>query len=588
MFLYIIESIPHRSIAANRLEKLKVISSRVDMNLPYAYTPQIWPSLLTLLFLLAMFIYGSRRRSVPGVLPFLAGCLFSAAWAAGSVMEYAAIDPGTKIFWIKFQATCQLPAVTTATCFVLEYAWPGRWLTRRNLILLSIAPILVLGLILTNTLHHFIWLDFRLDGTAVTQILGLGSWLTILYSFILVILSFTVFTWLFLHSPQHRWPVAMMVIGHLGLRSIYVLERAGLIHSVLPLDVIGLGFMALMYALALFAFRIFDPIPLARQTTVEQLRDGMLVLDTQGRLVSLNPAAERILAAPLQDIRGKLVEEILPNLPEPNLSLAQPMDITFGSGLETRCYELEFSRLDDFRGLSVGRLLLLHDVTEQRRSQAQLLEQQRAMVMLHEREQLARELHDNLSQTLGFTGIQLEAAYKMILDGQMVTGMAQLNRLVSVLREAHTDLRENILNLHTGPVPQQPFFPALRRYLEGFTDNYGIQTMLDVDERLGEQPFPQDSRMQVFRILQEALSNARKHARARCVQVSFTREDHLIRMTIQDDGAGFDSTQAAGDGHFGLKFMRERAETLGGRLEVESAAGEGTRVVVEIPGRFIL
>ncbi len=90
--------------------------------------------------------------------------------------------------------------------------------------------------------------------------------------------------------------------------------------------------------------------------------------------------------------------------------------------------------------------------------------------------------------------------------------------------------------------------------------------------------------MQAFRILQEALSNARKHARARCVQVSFTKHNRSVQMTIQDDGAGFDPALAASEGHFGLKFMRERAEALGGRLEVESAPGKGTKVVVEIPG----
>ena len=120
--------------------------------------------------------------------------------------------------------------------------------------------------------------------------------MAISYSFGLVILKLIVFTWLFLHSPQHRWPVAIMVTGHIGVRALYVLEKANSIHSILPLDVLGLAFIVLMYAIALFGFRIFDPIALARQTAIAQLRDGMLVLDPQGRVVSLNPAAERILS----------------------------------------------------------------------------------------------------------------------------------------------------------------------------------------------------------------------------------------------------------------------------------------------------
>jgi hypothetical protein len=110
----------------------------------YAYTPQVWLSLLTVVLLVALAIFGWRRRNVPGAVPFTVGCLFAALWAAGSFMEYAVADVATKILWVKFQAVWQLPATTAITCFILEYAWPGRWLTRRNLALLSVVPLLFL------------------------------------------------------------------------------------------------------------------------------------------------------------------------------------------------------------------------------------------------------------------------------------------------------------------------------------------------------------------------------------------------------------------------------------------------------------
>jgi PAS domain S-box-containing protein len=554
------------------------------MHLPYAYTPQIWPSIFTALVLIVLSLFAWRRRSVPGAAPFTIALLFAAVWSAGSVMELSALDLAGKIFWVKFQAAWQLPTVSAITCFILEYTWPGRWLTKRALALLSISVLLGMALIFTDSLHHWIWRGFSFDGTINPQI-NTGGWLLTAYGYGFTIVNLIALTWLALHSPQHRWPAALIVISQLAIRALYLLEKTLVIQSVLPLDILGIGFGCLIYALALFSFRLFDPVAMARQTLMEQLSDGMLVVDRQGRVASLNPAAERVFALPARQAPGRPVKELLPAYPEGLQPVPGGSEIEFSleTGGEMGYYRLVISRLNDWRGQEAGRLLLLHDVSDQKRAQAQLLEQQRALAMLHEREQLARELHDNLSQTLGFTGIQLEAAYKTILDGQVSTGLAQLNRLVSIVREAYTDLRENILNLHTAPVSQQPFFSALRRYLEGFTDNYAIQTRLDVDERLGEQPFPQDVRMQVFRILQEALSNARKHARARCVQVSFTQEDRSVCMTIQDDGAGFDPTLAAAEGHFGLKFMRERAAELGGRLEVESAVGEGTRVMVVVP-----
>src|SRR5512136_2049796 len=152
------------------------------MSWPYAYTPAIWPSVFTVLLLVALSVYAWPRRSVPGALVFAVACLIAAPWAAGSVMELAAVDVESKIFWFQFQAVWQLPAATASTCFVLEYAWPGRWLTRRNLALLSIPQLLLLGLILTNDLHHLVWRGFAYEGK-VTSLRGLGNWLLLAYGY---------------------------------------------------------------------------------------------------------------------------------------------------------------------------------------------------------------------------------------------------------------------------------------------------------------------------------------------------------------------------------------------------------------------
>lgn len=108
------------------------------MSWHYAYNPYFWPSAGTVFSLLALSAYIWRRRSVPGAIPLMIGCLFAAVLAASSVMEYSAVDLAAKIAWGKFGAIFMLPGVTAVTCFFLEYSWPGRWLTRRNLTLLSI------------------------------------------------------------------------------------------------------------------------------------------------------------------------------------------------------------------------------------------------------------------------------------------------------------------------------------------------------------------------------------------------------------------------------------------------------------------
>ena len=134
------------------------------------------------------------------------------------------------------------------------------------------------------------------------------------------------------------------------------------------------------------------------------------------------------------------------------------------------------------------------------------------------------------------------------------------------MADAHADLREYILNLRIAPNGEKPFFPTLRQYLDGFHQNYGIRVDVSIGAGVDERLFAPDAQMQLFRILQEAFSNARKHAETNCVQISFELQGSLVRIRIQDDGKGFDPAQPPiGDGHFGLKFMRERAEILAAR-----------------------
>ncbi len=557
----------------------------------YAYTPQIWPSFLTALLMLALFFYSSRRRNVPGALPFMIAALFGALWSAGTVLENAAVDLPAKIFWIKFQGAYQMPSATVMTCFVLEYAWPGRWLTRRNLALLSIAPLLVLGLILTNDLHHFFWRGFSLDGAVVVIYLGPGGWMGIFYSFGLVILNLAVFAWLFLQSPQHRWPVAIMITGHVGMRTLFMLEKLNLIHSALPLDTIGLGFLVIMYAIALFGFRIFDPIPLARQTVIEQLRDGMLVLNPQGQLVSLNPAAEKILGGPLKHMQGKPAGVLLPGLPElgspPSnaAALSKLYEMKLSPGGEERCFEIDFSPLHDFRGLPVGHLLLLHDVTEQRRSQAQILEQQRALATLNEREHLARELHDGLGQALAAAHLQATTARLLLDRGETTQVRECLNGLADTTLRAEADMREYLIGAQAVVSAKQSFLAALREYLSRFIRQFSLQVELSVQPELEGQDLPQTVAVQLLRIIQESLSNVRKHAHAHCAQVSLALSGARLQVIVSDDGLGFDPpavVTSPGAG-FGLRSMRERAEALGGSLQIDSAPGKGTRVIVEVP-----
>jgi len=574
----------------------------------YAYNPHIWPSVFTAGLLILLAAYAWRRRRIPAALPFIIACLLAALWAAGSGMEYASVGLNTRIFWFKFQSIWFIPLVTAITCFILEYAWPGRWLTRRNLFLLSLPCFLSWGSVLTNGINHLTWRSFVFQGTFRPQF-GLASWLFSIYAMgVLVALNVIVFGWLFLRSSLQRWPVILMLVGQFGGRTVFLLVKGNVIRTALPIDLLAMAFEFLMYAIALFGFQILDPIPLARLAAIEQLHSGILVLDPQGRIVSLNPAAEHILGETARKIKGRPLKDLLPAFAsvsgDPLAGEAGQGEIRLGKGLEARYYQIEGSSLNDWRGMRIGRLFTLWDITEQKLAQTQIMEQQRALAALKEREQLARELHDSTSQVLAYASFQLEAIQNHLqnveeaisagnsakANQRLVKAGDQLSRVSNIVEEAQADVREYILNLRLAPSDQRPFFATLRHYLNGFRQNYGLQVDLSLGPGIGEDTFDPGTQMQLFRIIQEALSNARKHAGASFVQVSFAAHDSRIQVQIRDDGCGFDLEQVQREqtpdqpaGHFGLASMGERAEQIGAGLQIHSAPGEGTCVEVEVP-----
>lgn len=555
------------------------------MGIDYAYTPNVWPSITTALFLFFLAVYSFLKRKLPGALPFAFACLFAVFSTISITMEYAAVNNETKIFWSKIEYSWLLPCVTAITCFILDYAWPGRWLTRRNLALLSIVPLLSVLLIFTNDFHHLSFVGFT-SFEHVTPQYGPAGWVFLIYAYAITLLNLIVFIWLFRHSPQHRWPVAIMLIAQVIVRVLFLLNSPKNESWFFAIPEILFAFLA--YAIVLFGFHIFDPVPLAHMMIISQMREGMLVLNPQERVVSLNPAAQAILAIPVQNAIGRSISNLIPWYTNTDGgSLADEDDqveISLGNGSKARDYILFPTTLKDWRGLIVGRVLLLQDVTEQKQVQAKIMDSQRALAVLQEREQLARELHDNLGQVFAFVNTQGQAVRQLLCRGDILAADEYVARLVDVAHEADVDIRESILGLHE-TLSQQGLFSTLEQYLIKYEQHFGIHTNLKKPESIKEEDFDSLVEAQLLRVIQEALTNIRKHADAKNVEVKFERDDGWLRVTIKDDGNGFDPfTRNDGDEkHIGLRVMRERAEEVGGRLNLNSEVGQGTEVVVQVP-----
>jgi nitrate/nitrite-specific signal transduction histidine kinase len=213
---------------------------------------------------------------------------------------------------------------------------------------------------------------------------------------------------------------------------------------------------------------------------------------------------------------------------------------------------------------------------------AELYRRVRPLAILEERDRLAREMHDNLAQMLGYMNIKTAITDDLLATHQITTARASLRELKQIVKEAYTDVREAIFNLRASPL-DLGLARALEEYLAEYRVHYGIDAHLHIEAECLAR-FPAEIEVQVNRIIQEALTNVRKHSGANQVRVRFERVDHQVRVSVEDNGNGFDLTHLAqnGRGHFGLQIMRERAQSVGGELEIDSRPGAGTRVMLQL------
>ena len=422
--------------------------------------------------------------------------------------------------------------------------------------------------------------------------LGAGLSAALVYSYLLAVVNLGLLLWLFVRSPRHRWPVALLVLGQIAARFFF---EFGVLRWRLPPrwdpDPFVLVVVFGLYAIVLFRFHALDPVPVgprsragadARRHGGSGRRGTDRARESERRTSPRQAACEPVWS---RGPRGAAARtDIRPVVGIGHAASEVEFDVGKRSS-DARHYLLEETPLKDRRGFGLGRLLLLHDVTEQKRAQARLVEQERVVATLQERERLARELHDGMGQVLGYLSLQAQTARKRLHEGDDEKADALLARLTDVAQHAHVDVRESILALKAASSEDWSFLPTLDRYLQDFQAQYGIRTELSVADGVSEESFEPKASVQLLRVIQEALTNARKHGAAGTVCVSVGQDGDQACIAVTDDGCGFDPQRSGSDAgrHFGLVFMRERMAQIEGSVTIESGPGAGTSVKLKVP-----
>ncbi len=214
---------------------------------------------------------------------------------------------------------------------------------------------------------------------------------------------------------------------------------------------------------------------------------------------------------------------------------------------------------------------------------AQLHEEAQRVAVVEERQRLARELHDSVTQALHSSSLLAEAGRRLASAGDLERTRSYLARLGEISQQALKEMRLLVYELRPLALAEVGLARALRQRLDAVELRAGVEARLDVE---GEIRLPVIVEEELYRIAQEALNNALKHAEPASVTVAIRTEgepsDQWVELEVVDDGTGFDVDAATEKGGMGLVSMRERAENLGGTLQVKSAPGKGTRVSVRL------
>lgn len=318
-----------------------------------------------------------RHQAYRGGQPLLV-LLLSLAWWSFTYAAFWLRLPGpTPFFWVDLTYLAVVILPTALLAFTLQFTGRGKWLTRARLALLAIEPVVILILLWTDARYGLFFAGKRVAGQGVIFDGGLGFYLNLVYGYGLILVSIGLLAQGWLRAKGlYRSQIAALLIG----LSVPILTNIASLLGYSPfpnLDLTPITFTITgsIFAYALYRLGLLDIVPIARHTLVEQMSDGLVVLDAQDRVVDLNPAAHSLLQASGAASIGRRAADLFAPWPDlrhrfaRTLSVSQEVELP---GDPVRTIDLRIAPLYDQGGQFEGRLIILRDVTQRVEAERQL------------------------------------------------------------------------------------------------------------------------------------------------------------------------------------------------------------------------
>ncbi|HSX22140.1 MAG TPA: response regulator [Gaiellaceae bacterium] len=327
--------------------------------------------------------------------------------------------------------------------------------------------------------------------------------------------------------------------------------------------------------------------------------DAVVILDGSGMIILVNAHAEQLFGYPADELLGQQIELLLPaqfrdaHVGQRGLFMAAPQTRPMGVGLELAGRRKDGSEFPIDVSLSAtetiqGRraIAFIRDLSNregetelhERLAERRILARRLVSVGEEERKRIAEDIHDDSIQAITAAGLRLQIL-RLSLDKPEQFQLLQ--ELEATIQLSITRLRHLVFELRPPALDREGLAPALQLYLDQTGNGGGTEFHLDnqISSWMGDE-----SRIILYKIAKEALTNVRKHAHASSAEITLYESDGGFGIRISDDGSGLDADRAPAPGHVGLVSMRERAELVGGWLTIKGATGAGTTVEFWIPG----
>lgn len=542
-----------------------------------------------------LIMHVSRNRQFTGANAFIATMLFSSLWCISAGVELITINLNYKVFWSKVGYFSHAFGPLCWLIMVLELTDLGHVINKKRIFLMSIIPIITVILVWTNELHGLIWTNMYIDNEGNIHTLvashGLWFWVHAVYSDFVNLFSVAGI----IRFWRRKAPLYKKQLRYLAYSMLFVILINGLyvfrIGPKFDTTPIAWGISSVFITFGFFRNKLFDLVPIARSRIMEGMSEAIVVFDLKNRIVDINPVAVEVYHCNTKSI-GICAEEFLRGWPEllklteSNKELAE-FNIVIKD--EIKYYEASCLPVKNDGGNLLGKFITLRDVTEKKLTEQELIKKQKEIAVKEERDRMARDLHDNVGQIMGFINLQTQAIIEYMNKGEVQTAIRCLERLSEVAREEHNNVREFIITMKGQNAAKSKKLSELLKeinmQLNSLEKNYGITNELQYKVRDKFDFMDSKIIFQILNIIKETLNNIIKHSKASHVKLYFEECTEKLLITISDNGCGFDvkNVDSYSEKKYGIKFMKERSEEMGIIFEVNSKLGEGTSVKLQIP-----